>query len=57
MMNQLLIRNKKIKKKDIEIAKMRSQSDQLRNDLRSKKELMKRVNKPKIYYNPVKPLG
>ena len=42
-MNQLIFGNKKLNKKDIEIAKMGSQSDKLRNELRSEKELMSKV--------------
>ena len=45
-MSQLLIANQELKKKDMEITNLRLQSDQLRSELRSEKEILERMNKP-----------
>lgn len=45
MMNQLLLANQELSRKGMEITNMRSHSDQLRNELRSKKEILERMNK------------
>ena len=46
MMNPLILSNQKLNRKDMEIEKLRSQSDLLRNELIHVKELMERMNKP-----------
>lgn len=46
MMNQLLIPNQELNRKEMEITNLRSKSDQLRNVLIFEKELLERTNKP-----------
>lgn len=45
MMNQLLLVNQEMNRKGIEISNMRSQSDQIRNELIYNKELPERMYK------------
>ena len=44
--NQLLLENQELNRKAMEITILRSQSGQLRDELRSKKELLEIMNKP-----------
>lgn len=46
MVNQLLLVNQELGRKDMEINNLRSENDQLRNELRSIKEINKRMKKP-----------
>lgn len=46
LMNQLMIANQELNRKDIEIATLTSQNEQLRSELRTEKELNERMNKP-----------
>lgn len=45
MMNQLIIATQELNKKDMEIKSLRSQDEQLRNELSTKKELLERMKK------------
>ena len=47
MLNQLLSLNQEMNKKDVEIANLRLENDQLNNNLRSENEFIERLNKPK----------
>ena len=46
MMNQLIIVTQEAKRKDMEIISLRSLNEKLRNELRTEKELLQRMNKP-----------
>lgn len=46
LMNQLMIANQELNRKNIEIATMKSQNDLLSNELRIEKEFIERFNKP-----------
>ena len=46
MMNQLMLANQELNRKDIEIVTSNSQSEQLQNEFRSKKEFIERMHKP-----------
>lgn len=46
MMNQLIIATQETNKKDMEITSLRSQNEQLRNELTTENALLERMNKP-----------
>lgn len=47
LMNQLILANKKLSHKDMEIANLNSNNDILENELKNEKEYMEKFNKPK----------
>lgn len=46
MMNKLIIETQEANKKDTKITSLRSQNEKLKNELRTKKELLEGMNKP-----------
>lgn len=46
MVNQLPLANQELNIKDLEIANLISQNDQMRNELRTKKELVEKMTTP-----------
>ena len=46
MMNHLILTNQELNRRDMEIENLRSQSDQLRSELRYEKEVVEIMNKP-----------
>ena len=47
MLNQLLSVKQELNRKDVEVVNLKSKSECLRNELKSEKEFIKRMNKPK----------